>query len=230
MNQSEQYFLVMPAAGTGSRFDSNTPKQFIRVDDRSVLDLALAPFLAHEKINHCMVVLPKNIDDWHDIPLKHHPKIATTHGADTRAQSVLNGLLALKAVAKKDDWVLVHDAARACITPSQINRLIAHCHDHPVGGLLARKISDTVKQSNADNTVQKTLNRDQLWQAQTPQMFRFELLLTALQQYNDVTDESQAIEKMGLQPLLVANDEMNEKLTRPQDFVWLQRQISEVVR
>ena len=137
-------------------------------------------------------------------------------GGSTRAQSVLNGIEALKA--DESDWVLVHDAARPCITPTMIEALIAALRDDPVGGLLALPVPDTVKRSDADGKVSETISRDGLWLAQTPQMFRYGILREALQRFPDVTDEAGAIERMGLKPKLVVGDARNIKVTYPADF------------
>ena len=140
-------------------------------------------------------------------------------GGDTRAQSVLNGLLALSQFGAHDnDWVLVHDAARCLITPSQVQRLIEDCRADPVGGLLAIPLPDTLKQS-ALGRVSHTLERADKWLAQTPQMFRLGLLRQALQAFGQVaTDESSAIEAQGHAPLLVQGSAQNFKVTYPEDF------------
>ena len=140
-------------------------------------------------------------------------------GGATRALSVGNGLQAmLKQAAQPDDWVLVHDAARCLITPTQINALIDACQHDSVGGLLGLPLPDTLKSSQAGR-VQATLDRSGKWLAQTPQMFRAGQLLSALQSAGDaVTDESSAIEALGLQPLLVGGSAQNFKVTYPEDF------------
>ena len=140
-------------------------------------------------------------------------------GGTTRALSVRNGLQALLSrMAKPDDWVLVHDAARCLVTPSQIMALIEACKDDAVGGLLALPLPDTLK-SSADGRVATTIARADKWLAQTPQMFRIGELLTALEVAGDaVTDESSAMEAQGLRPLLVTGSAQNFKVTYPEDF------------
>jgi 2-C-methyl-D-erythritol 4-phosphate cytidylyltransferase len=140
-------------------------------------------------------------------------------GGDTRASSVFNGLIyLLECGAAPDDWVLVHDAARCLITPEQINALIDACAGDAVGGLLALQLPDTLK-SEVGGRVASTLDRADKWLAQTPQMFRIGALVDALQQAGDqVTDESSAMEFMGLKPLLVPGSAQNFKVTYPEDF------------
>jgi 2-C-methyl-D-erythritol 4-phosphate cytidylyltransferase len=148
--------------------------------------------------------------------------LATCGGA-TRAQSVANGLDALlQSGASIDDWVLVHDAARCLVTPEQIDRLIDACEGDAVGGLLALPLPDTLKHA-AQGRVDGTLDRSDKWLAQTPQMFRIGALREALQRCGDaVTDESSAMESLGLQPLLVEGSAQNFKVTYPQDFALAQ--------
>ena len=140
-------------------------------------------------------------------------------GGDTRAESVFNGLetLLIKG-AVAQDWALVHDAARCLVTPAQINALIDACESDPVGGLLAHKLPDTLK-SEVEGRVSQTLDRSDKWLAQTPQMFRIGVLMAALAQAgNQVTDESSAIEALGLRPKLVPGSAQNFKVTYPEDF------------
>ena len=140
-------------------------------------------------------------------------------GGPTRAASVLNGLnYLLDQGARPEDWALVHDAARCLVTPAQINALIDACSGDAVGGLLAHKLPDTLK-AESDGRVASTLDRSDKWLAQTPQMFRIGALITALKQAGDrVTDESSAMEFMGLRPLLVPGSAQNFKVTYPEDF------------
>ncbi len=138
-------------------------------------------------------------------------------GGATRADTVLNGLLASEL--EPDDWVLVHDAARPCLNHKHLNKLIDELKDDAVGGVLAVKVADTLKRSDEALRVLCTENRELLWQAQTPQMFRAGLLTLALQRCRTVTDESSAIEAMGLRPKLVEGDASNFKVTYPQDLL-----------
>jgi 2-C-methyl-D-erythritol 4-phosphate cytidylyltransferase len=148
------------------------------------------------------------------------PLFATSRtGGATRAESVLAGLRELvKRGAQSTDWVLVHDAARCLVTPEQINALIDACQEDAVGGLLAHKLADTLK-VEANGRVAQTVDRADKWLAQTPQMFRIDVLLKALEHTSAaVTDEASAIEAMGLRPLLVPGNAQNFKVTYPEDF------------
>jgi 2-C-methyl-D-erythritol 4-phosphate cytidylyltransferase len=140
-------------------------------------------------------------------------------GGATRAETVLNGLRAMQNVAADDDWVLVHDAARPGLSHSLLNTLIAQLRDDKVGGLLAMPLADTLKQADVEQHVKKTIPREQLWQAQTPQMFKLGMLIDALTRFDgQPTDEAQAIEALGLQPTLVPGALRNLKITYPQDL------------
>ena len=139
-------------------------------------------------------------------------------GGASRAMSVANGLEAVADQIGEQDWVLVHDAARACLTGAHVGRLIEAVGGHPVGGLLAVPLADTLKRADDSGLVSTTVPRESLWQAQTPQMFRYALLRRALRDALDVTDESSAIEAAGLRPLLVEGDVSNFKVTRALDL------------
>ena len=121
-------------------------------------------------------------------------------------------------VAAEDDWVLVHDAARPCLSREMLGGLLSELADDPVGGILAVPVADTVKRADAEQRVAATEPRDGLWQAQTPQMFRYGLLGDALQKCRDVTDEAGAVEALGLKPKLVRGDATNLKVTYPADL------------
>ncbi len=180
----------------------------------------LAAFAAVPRIGGVLVVVAPGDAFFDSCEVKHW--VAACGGA-TRAQSVANGLnCLLEQGAALNDWVLVHDAARCLVTPSQINSLIDACQDDPVGGLLAHNVADTLKCA-AQGRVVQTLGRSDKWLAQTPQMFRIGQLVRALELAGaDVTDESGAIESMGLQPLLVATSSHNFKVTYPEDFALAQ--------
>ena len=147
-----------------------------------------------------------------------HPNVSLLRSAGlTRAETVQNALKEISKQVRRDAWVLVHDAARPCVLAADLDRLIALAGAHPVGGLLATPVSDTLKRASADGEVTETVPRDGMWRAQTPQMFRYETLLHALASSPDVTDEAQAIEALGMAPLLVAGSPHNIKITLPED-------------
>ncbi len=144
------------------------------------------------------------------------------NGGAERCHSVLNGLQALRQQAQPNDWVLVHDAARPCVRQADIEKLMTQLAEHPVGGLLAVPVRDTMKRADTGREIVETVNRDGLWHALTPQMFRLETLFNALQNVSNrgelVTDEAQAIEKTGQRPVLIEGHADNIKITHPQDL------------
>jgi len=203
------------------------PKQYARLAGQPLIAHSLATLQAVEKIERVFVVLSPDDTHWDDLAAALSlPRVSVLRvGGETRAMSVSNGLDALVGIAAEDDWVLVHDAARACLLPEHVTRLIDAVGEHPIGGLLAVPIADTVKRADADGQVAATVPREGLWQAQTPQMFRFGLLRSALKQSAQVTDESSALEAAGHQPLLVEGDARNFKVTRAHDLLIAQRML-----
>lgn len=233
MSQStSNYFAVVPASGIGQRFEHSTPKQFLSVHGRTIVEYALLPLLEHPDIELVVVVMQLPCVYWSTLSIANHPKIRLTQGGETRADSVFSGILELDSVANDQDWVLVHDAARPCLTSHLIQRLIKTVDDHPVGGLLATPVRDTLKRSDEQGiNVVETVSREGLWQAQTPQLFRHGLLkaalLSALEDDAPITDEAQAIERQGHTPLLVEGAMSNIKLTHPEDFAWVSQWLSQ---
>ena len=213
-------FALVPAAGTGTRMGDDLPKQYHLLAGRPMIRHALEMLCASPLIQRVFVVLAERDDiwerfDWSELGVK---LSVLRCGGPTRAGSVLNGLLALSAFAKPDDWVLVHDAARPCLSSAQLDRLIEQVGHDEVGGILAVPVADTLKQSGQDGRIDATVPREPLWQAQTPQMFRYGLLREALEQSGVVTDESGAMEALGYRPLLVSADASNLKVTYPADL------------
>ena len=219
-----RYIALIPAGGIGNRMQASMPKQYLPLGDRPMLRIVLDTFAATAAIDHTYLVVASDdpyIDAMLDETLlgRRDPKLTVLRcGGATRRQTVLNGLLAITDQVAASDWVLVHDAARPGLTPALIDRLIAAVGDDPVGGLLASPVADTVKRG-VQQRVAQTLDRAALWLAQTPQMFRHELLLRALQSVSDCTDEASAVEALGLQPQLVEGSIFNFKVTRPDDAV-----------
>lgn len=192
------------------------PKQYQMLGARTMLEHAVEAVLGDQRIERVLIVVAPSDGRWARIGFDRRVAVATV-GGDSRAESVRNGLKVLPGVAD-NDWVLVHDAARCLITPELIDRLIDSCGKDEVGGLLAHPLADTLK-IGEDGRVAGTIDRGDKWQAQTPQMFRLGMLRQALEAAGDeVTDESSAIEKMGLKPLLVEAGAQNFKVTYPEDF------------
>ncbi|MBX9870499.1 MAG: 2-C-methyl-D-erythritol 4-phosphate cytidylyltransferase [Burkholderiaceae bacterium] len=210
-------WALIPCAGTGTRSGATGPKQYQPVAGQPMALHTLAAFAAVPRLKRTLVVVAPG--DRFLQPTPTAAWVVADAGGDTRAATVANGLAVLRSLGAADeDWVLVHDAARCLVTPAQITQLIEACAQDKVGGLLALPLPDTLKQAQAGR-VAATLERSDKWLAQTPQMFRLGLLQRALQQAGDaVTDESSAIEALGLAPRLVAGSAQNFKVTYPEDF------------
>ncbi len=221
-NKTPNYWAIVPAAGSGSRMGSRRPKQYLHLHDKSILQHTLER-LCLPQIAGIVVCLAEDDAYWETLTL---PKpIIRVNGGAERCHSVLNGLQALRQRAQPDDWVLVHDAARPCVRQADIEKLMTELAYHPVGGLLAVPVRDTMKRaaSNAHQIeIGETINREGLWHALTPQMFRLETLYHALQSVLNkgelVTDDAQAIERFGLHPVLIEGHPDNIKITHPQDL------------
>ena len=216
-----RFFALIPCAGHGSRASvdaQDLAKQYRVIAGQAMVFHTLAAFLGVAALHRTLVVVAPDDDFFDSLPEKSFD--VAQCGGSSRATSVRQGLAALVgAGARPDDWVLVHDAARCLITPDQIDRLIDACQDDAVGGLLAHKLPDTLKYE-LDGRAAGTLDRSDKWLAQTPQMFRVGLLTQALDEAGvKVTDESSAVEALGLAPLLVAGSAQNFKVTYPEDFV-----------
>ncbi|MBW8078853.1 MAG: 2-C-methyl-D-erythritol 4-phosphate cytidylyltransferase [Gallionella sp.] len=213
------FHALVPAAGFGARMGNESPKQYLSLAGQPMIFHALATLCACAEISTVFVVLSPEDTQFQQYDFSRFgEKLQPLYcGGATRAESVLNGLLA--AELEPDDWVLVHDAARPCLTQDHLHKLINELRDDAVGGLLAVPVADTLKRADAAGRVLRTESREQLWQAQTPQMFRAGLLATALLQCREVTDDASAIEALGYQPKLVACEPTNFKVTYPQDLL-----------
>lgn len=215
-----RHYAIVPAAGSGSRFGAEKPKQYLDLLGRPLIYHTLAALVAHPLIERVWVVLAPDDPwwpryDWSALG----PKLETVRcGGATRAQSVGNGLRAAAMSAADDDWMLVHDAARPCLSREMLDALCDELAADPVGGILAVPVADTLKRADDSQRVAATEPRDGLWQAQTPQMFRYGRLVEALASHPAVTDEAGAIEALGLKPKLVRGDSTNLKVTFPADL------------
>lgn len=212
-------WALIPCAGTGSRAGAAGPKQYQVLVEKPMVMHTLAAFAEVARIDQTLVVVSPEDQFFQSPQAANASFLVAACGGSTRASSVFNGLNALlNEGAVAHDWVLVHDAARCLITPEQINQLLDACLADEVGGLLALPLPDTLKVAQAGR-VAATLPRAEKWLAQTPQMFRIGSLLEALELAGDsVTDESSAIEAMGLVPKLVPGSAQNFKVTYPEDF------------
>ncbi len=236
-----RYWLVMPAAGAGQRFGSELPKQYARLEGRTVIEWALAAFLPDARCAHIVVALAEGDRAFREVAarcaaaLERAPGEAaggliTVIGGAQRSLSVRHALAALEGRATETDWVLVHDAARPCLEAQELERLLTALAGHALGGLLAVPAADSLKRAQdaaggpaaGAMEVAQTVDRTRLWRALTPQMFRFGRLCTAL----DVAhaggrfpgDEAQALEWQGEHPALVEGLASNLKITTTADL------------
>ncbi len=227
-----KYWVIIPAAGTGQRFGSDLPKQYLPLCGKSILEHTLDKFLNSLKINK--VILALNPDDPFSSQLNlsgHHEKIIFTTGGETRCHSVYAGLQAIADLASPQDFVLVHDAVRPCITLNDIDKLIHQVGTHAVGGILGSRVRDTLKYGNQQNEIINTFSRENIWHALTPQMFRYKLLYEALNERiknnHPVSDEAAAIEALGLVPIIVEGRSDNIKITFPEDLILAEKYFTE---
>ncbi|HHF1771363.1 TPA: 2-C-methyl-D-erythritol 4-phosphate cytidylyltransferase [Haemophilus influenzae] len=206
---------VLPAAGVGSRMQANKPKQYLTLLGKTLLEHTLDVMLSYPAVSKIILAVSK--DDPYISTLSLDPKIQLVEGGTTRAESVLNGL---NAIAEKNAWVLVHDAARPCLQHADIDKLLAI--EDEQGAILAIPATDTIKRADNQQCIVKTKDRSQLWQAMTPQFFPVDILRDALstgiQQGANITDEASAMELAGFRPHLVAGRSDNLKVTRPEDL------------
>jgi 2-C-methyl-D-erythritol 4-phosphate cytidylyltransferase len=247
MAKTNKYIVVIPCAGNGSRFGGVIPKQYAKIHQKTVLDYTLLPFLTIDKIEHILLIVSPN-DDYIDVYAKLSAKIIIARvGGATRSESIANGINFLsqnnylslnKSTGKNDDdWLLIHDAARCCITKMLINKLIDTIGDDSVGGILALPCTDTLKEvamdiSSTDShnhynnqpplSIKKTVDRRNIYLAQTPQMFRFSVLQEALASANNmaiITDDASAVESLGYRVIVVGGEMTNFKVTYASDLV-----------
>ena len=230
-----RYWLVMPAAGAGRRFGDRKPKQYASLQGRTVIEWSLAPFLADPSCTGVVVSLAASDPYWPEVAerlaklTERAPDLIIAGGGVERSQSVRKGLAALGGRAAAHDWVLVHDAARPCLAPKDLQQLLERVASHPIGGLLATPAADTLKRASAEprqngtHEIEQTVDRAGLWRALTPQMFRYELLCDALDRAlangRLPTDEAQALEWIGERPLLVEGSAANIKITSADDLL-----------
>ena len=221
--KNTKYWALIPAAGIGRRMGGEVPKQYLPLGDKTVLEHTLDALARHPAIDGLVLVHGAGDPRVAALPdtMRGKPLLRATGGAE-RSDSVLNGLERLAGHADDGDWVLVHDAARPCLRQEDLDRLIAAVRGHPVGGLLAVPVRDTMKRADAGNGVRATVDREGLWHALTPQMFRLGALRDALRMAQArglaVTDDASAMEQAGQAPLLVEGHGDNLKITRPEDL------------
>jgi 2-C-methyl-D-erythritol 4-phosphate cytidylyltransferase len=223
-NKNQKFTVIVPAAGVGKRMLALCPKQYLTINNETVLGHTLKRLLSHTKIDKIILALSDDDDYFAETPLAKNPNIIRVSGGKERVDSVLNGLQQVSG----QEWVLVHDAARPCVTHKDIDKLIEQCITNNSGGILAAPTVDTMKLACKNNPgqtirVDQTSDRSLLWHAFTPQMFKVDVLTKAIKHAQSkgltITDEASAIESLGLPCLLVTGRRDNIKITRPEDLV-----------
>ncbi len=218
--QATNYFAVIPAAGVGKRMQANKPKQYLPLRGKTVIEQTLSQLLNAKIFTKLAVAISVEDPYWETLAIAKHPNIIRADGGKERADSVLSALKSLQTQAQADDWVLVHDAARPCVSTKEIHTLIARLKHEDYGGILALASHDTLKQVKHD-IISSTIDRTTIWRALTPQMFRYGVLKQALEQTTGnpaVTDEASAVELIGGLVKIVAGASENIKITRPEDL------------
>ncbi|WP_434566247.1 2-C-methyl-D-erythritol 4-phosphate cytidylyltransferase [Vibrio chagasii] len=220
LTQPQSVIAVVPAAGVGSRMKADRPKQYLKINGKTILEHTVEKLLAHPQVSQIVVAISDDDPYYPELPLTQNPQVTRVAGGSERADSVLS---ALNYIEKQQlgDWVMVHDAARPCVQLSDIDKLISTAVSHDVGAILAAPVRDTMKRG-AQGQIDHTVERADLWHALTPQMFRAEplwnVLSEALQQGGSITDEASAFEWKGFSPALVAGRSDNFKITQPEDL------------
>jgi 2-C-methyl-D-erythritol 4-phosphate cytidylyltransferase len=215
-----RYYALIPAAGNGSRFRGDSPKQYWMLGGKPILSHSIERLAAAVPLQQIYVAIAPG-DSWFDEVIGAKPGVTVLRcGGATRGETVRNALRALVESAD-DDWILIHDAVRPCVDPASLLRLQQELSHDNVGGLLAVPFVGTLKRADMEGrSVIKTEPRENLWRAQTPQMFRHRVLRDALAHpaAAQCTDEAQAVEALGLKPRLVTGNPTNLKITYPEDL------------
>ncbi len=216
-------WAIIPAGGIGKRMEAALPKQYLQIAGKTILQHSIDRLLDCDLVTGVVVGIAENDEHWTDLKITHARFLGHYQGGIERIHTVMNGLDFLqKNHAGKEDWVLVHDAVRPCVEISDIDRLIELGTKSDSGAILVNKVVDTVKKVNSDDQIQRTINRNELALAQTPQFFPIDILRQALTQalQNDQlsTDESAAVEALGIKPFIVEGSRTNIKITTPQDL------------
>jgi 2-C-methyl-D-erythritol 4-phosphate cytidylyltransferase len=229
---TSKIIALIPAAGTGTRLGDILPKQYLDINGQPLIVYTLQALARVSRIEKIIVVLSPEDQHWRGLVANDSAawkslstRVETINvGGKSRRDSVLN---ALNAIEFPGAWIMVHDAARPCIRSELIEQFIDELENDSIGGLLALPLSDTIKLDDGNLRVAKTLSRENIWRAQTPQMFKFDLLKKALTASPNATDEAEAIEATGHQPKLVMGDSANLKVTYATDLKLAKMLLSE---
>ena len=211
---------IVPAAGVGSRMKADRPKQYLQIDQTTVLEHTINKLLAHPLIDKVVVAITEGDPYYPELAISQQDNVIRVAGGKERADSVLSALR--YAASENYQWALVHDAARPCVHLRDIDRLIEVATQHKCGAILAAPVRDTMKRANKNNDIDHTVDREAMWHALTPQMFRTQQLTqalsAALEQGVAITDEASALEWQGENPALVQGSADNIKITQPEDL------------
>ena len=215
-----RYHALIPAAGGGIRFGAATPKQYLMLAGKPVLQHAIERLAFGMPLDRTYVLLARD-DRWYGRTVGAIADVTALRcGGATRAETVRNGLAALEGIARDDDWIVVHDAVRPCVDAASLSRLRIEVGDDPIGGVLAVPMASSLKRADGAKRIARTEPRDGLWHSQTPQLFRFGVLRDALRRpgAEAATDEAEAVEALGMHPRLVMGSRINFKITYPDDL------------
>lgn len=214
--------MVIAGGGSGKRMNRRVPKQYLEISGKTVIEHSMNAFLNHDMVSGVVVVTPPDDARWKAVEPTHPKFLCRIEGGKERCDSVLSGLNILQAHVGIDDWVLVHDAARPCISKALIDKLVKKVMRHPVGGILGLPVTETMKKTGPKDTIIQSVAKENMWRAQTPQMFRLNSLRSALTDLKQreviVADEASAMEFVGMRPLIVKGLEANLKITTPSDL------------
>jgi len=219
---SAEYWAVIPATGTGQRMRADKPKQYLPLGAKTILEQTLDNLLSYPKIKGAVLILNAEDRRWESLNYQHEKPLLLCDGGEQRHHSVFNGLQLLADRQIENCMVLIHDAVRPFVSHQDLDRLLLAMDNHEDGAILAAPVADTLKFADTSSSIVSTHPRDHLWRAFTPQAFRLELILSALESVIheglEITDDASAMEKAGYKPKLITSDSRNIKITHPQDL------------
>jgi 2-C-methyl-D-erythritol 4-phosphate cytidylyltransferase len=230
MSRKQPVWAIIPASGIGNRMQSDTVKQYLSFQGKTVIEHCLDRLLSHAQIDAAIIVLNEKDTSWADLDYNSEKPVFTAVGGSQRQDSVYSGLLAMRDNCGEEALALVHDVVRPLVTHDDLSKVIAAARGHSIGAILATPVADTLKLENDDMGIARSVSRDHLWRAFTPQVFHLKALLlsleAAIQQNISLTDDASALEMQGYSPALVAGDSSNIKITNPGDLglaelIWL---------
>ena len=222
MNNKSPVWAIVPASGIGHRMQSPVAKQYLQLDNKTIIEHTLDRLLSFDGIDGLILVLQAGDRNWEALNYQSSKPLIVTTGGNQRHDSVFNGLQRLLELEMDNPFAMVHDAVRPLVLHRDLQNLLDVTVEHEAGGLLALPITDTLKQQDEFGNIERTVPRKDLWRAFTPQMFRAELLYRAIEHVRqnsiNVTDDASAVEALGVCPRLVVSSAENLKITYPADL------------